>query len=538
MRVKRKAIIVSVVVLLLVFGGGLFARSYLASKKSQPANYYTIAAQRGTVEVVVSGSGSAKPAARKVVRAEVAGDVIAIFVEKGQRIEPGSTIALMRNDDLEVKVVEARADLRQAELKLQEMLHGAPAQSASPGVSAITTLASPASGRISSISVARGDEVRQGQVLAVITNTETITFEVRVTPPEAELVSAGDRAEIRMDGFDGALECVVQGVADFTISDGETWWTPVWIAVPGNTVLKPKMTGYAWIYGKGGTVNRPGTVLAPAEEKVVARVGAVVEEVLVREGSLVKEGELLFKFEKDALEIALESQLIALEKARARLDSAIKDRDALKIISPIGGVVVDLNVEVGDRLSKGDQVAVIADLDLMEVVINVDELEIAKLQLGQQVQVSVDALPNDVFNGIVSDISLEGTAKDGITTYPVTVKVNNPKQSIRSGMTASASIIVARRENVLVVPPEAVEIRGRRGVVQVLVDGQVETRLVEVGIVGLRAVEISAGLSEGEQVVVGSGTTSSAARGMFPTDSFRGMMPGIQPGSGGGLGRR
>ena len=99
-------------------------------------------------------------------------------------------------------------------------------------------------------------------------------------------------------------------------------------------------------------------------------------------------------------------------------------------------------------------------------------------------------------------VALEGDAGDGVTTFAVTIRVSNPEARLRSGMTAEAVITIERREGVLVVPAEAVQVRGNTGTVRVLVDGQVMPRLIEVGIAGTRLVEVIGGLEEGDRVAL------------------------------------
>jgi len=117
--------------------------------------------------------------------------------------------------------------------------------------------------------------------------------------------------------------------------------------------------------------------------------------------------------------------------------------------------------------------------------------------------VRLDALPGETFAGTLGSLSLEGVLKDGVTNYEIHITfAGDPR--LRAGMSVSASVQVARRENVLLVPVEAVYGAGRQASVQVMVNGRPEPRSVVAGLSNSTYTEILSGLSEGETVVTGS----------------------------------
>jgi HlyD family secretion protein len=117
--------------------------------------------------------------------------------------------------------------------------------------------------------------------------------------------------------------------------------------------------------------------------------------------------------------------------------------------------------------------------------------------------VRIDALPGEVFSGSVESLSMEGLVRDGATSYGVRVSLV-PDPRMRAGMSLTVSILVARRENVLLVPVEAVYGSSRDAAVRVLVDGKPVARSVVAGLSSNTLIEILEGLAEGDRVVTGT----------------------------------
>ena len=128
------------------------------------------------------------------------------------------------------------------------------------------------------------------------------------------------------------------------------------------------------------------------------------------------------------------------------------------ITSPISGTIIEKDAKQGDALTSGSTLCVIYDLSYLEMVINVDELQIGALSVGQKVQLTADAVTDKTYVGTVTRVSMKGSSSGGTTTYPITIRIDNT-DGLRPGMNANAEIVVAEAGNALVVPNAAV-IRG------------------------------------------------------------------------------
>lgn len=168
--------------------------------------------------------------------------------------------------------------------------------------------------------------------------------------------------------------------------------------------------------------------------------------------------------------------------------------------SPSTGVVAKVLVKEGDKVGIGQPLFEVFDNRNFQTRIMVDELDLPSIKKGQQAQIIVNAFPDKIFMGKVTDIGQEGETAQGVSSFPVTLTFEEIND-IRSGMTTEATIVTAVKEEALVVPIEAVSIVG--GKKTVLVEnafGMTETRVVEIGIYSNTMVEIVSGLEEGEKV--------------------------------------
>lgn len=154
----------------------------------------------------------------------------------------------------------------------------------------------------------------------------------------------------------------------------------------------------------------------------------------------------------------LEVSKTAYDKAKADRVRAAKNLNYAEIYSPIDGIVISREVEVGQTVVSNMNVAnlyTIADLDNMQVIGNVDEADIGQVKVGQNVTFSVDAYPDQLFDGKVTQVRLNPTTESNVVTYEVVVSAANPEHKLIPGLTANLTIYVMKQENVLLAPAKA-----------------------------------------------------------------------------------
>ncbi|MGZ8258081.1 MAG: efflux RND transporter periplasmic adaptor subunit, partial [Methylotenera sp.] len=169
----------------------------------------------------------------------------------------------------------------------------------------------------------------------------------------------------------------------------------------------------------------------------------------------------------------LDQSVQALKSARAQLDTARgqlrRDQTNLSysiIRSPVSGVVVDRVVDVGQTVAASFQtptlIKIAQDLSKMQIDSSFAEADIGNIKVGQQAKFSVDAFPNRNFEGLVKQLRLNPTVTSNVVTYDVVISVNNPEQILLPGMTAYVNIMVAKHDNVLLVPNAALRFRPKQ----------------------------------------------------------------------------
>ncbi len=189
-----------------------------------------------------------------------------------------------------------------------------------------------------------------------------------------------------------------------------------------------------------------------------------------------------------------------------------------KIVSPVNGIVVSRNVDVGQTVAASFQTPTLfniaQDLTKMQIDSSVVEADIGKINVGQPVEFTVDAYPEITFEGKVSEIRNAPIVVQNVVTYDVVVKVDNPELKLKPGMTANVSIIVSSKKDVLMIPNAALRFRPsemRKGAVEkgsgvwILEEGKPKRVKVSTGISDGSFTELVQGdIKEGQEVIVES----------------------------------
>lgn len=276
------------------------------------------------------------------------------------------------------------------------------------------------------------------------------------------------------------------------------------------------------------SVSGTGNISVINEEVITSEGNATVEEVLVAAGDTVEAGAELITFEDDELD---------------------------PITAPFAGEITALNVEAEDIVQMNSELVQVTDYGNLEMVVNVDELDVAKVQVGQTAVIDVNAISDKEFTGTVTSVAKESNDDSSSTTakYEVRITINEPV-GIKVGMTAEATITTEKKENVVTVPVAAIQKQGDQYYVLVpsedqtvapaeQEDGEESTttsaiqttqQTVEIGLQNDTVVEIVSGLAAGAEVVLPSLNTEnsnqqSGRNGMFPSGGFPGGNMGQRP---------
>ncbi|MBK9373005.1 MAG: efflux RND transporter periplasmic adaptor subunit [Holophagales bacterium] len=194
-----------------------------------------------------------------------------------------------------------------------------------------------------------------------------------------------------------------------------------------------------------------------------ARVELRNAELVLARAKKLLEAQLQAQSEYDTAKANRDGAAAAVEQSTAALRQAETNLAYTRILSPIDGVVVDRQYDIGQTVAASFQAPVLftiaQDLTKMQVLTNIDEADIGRVKEGQEASFSVDAFPDRPFRGRVSQIRLSPQTVQNVVTYPVLLDVANPELRLRPGMTANVSVPVDRRDDVLRVPNAALRFR-------------------------------------------------------------------------------
>ena len=224
----------------------------------------------------------------------------------------------------------------------------------------------------------------------------------------------------------------------------------------------------------------------------------------------------VLELQLDAAKASWETAKLNLEIAELSLESAeLNLEKAVVIVAPFDGVVADISITEGKEISTATLATpAISLVDTSEIEMRgfIDEIDIAMVQLGQEANIILDALPDEEIKGSVAFISPVGTTLAGVVSYDTTITLENPIAELRDGMSATAEIIIERRDDVLSIPNRYIRGTLENPIVVVLVDEQEEEREITLGLTDGINTEILSGLQEGEEVVL---PTSGERQGGF-----------------------
>lgn len=182
----------------------------------------------------------------------------------------------------------------------------------------------------------------------------------------------------------------------------------------------------------------------------------IVDTVYVSVGTSVNKGDSVFKMNGDDINNSISNQNLQIQQAQSDI---VSKQQAIKndtITASVGGTIAAVNYAQGQQVQSGKAVVTIIDQTKMQTIVAVDELDITKVKVGQKANITLDALPNSKFTGSVQKIATLGVTTNGVTTYNVTLSIDNPT-GIKVGMSTNASIVVSSKENVVMLPIEAVQ---------------------------------------------------------------------------------
>ena len=395
------------VVCVVIAGGVFLLKPKNASTTAVDPSYLEASPEVRDVSNTLSGTGTLNPANTYTVKSLVEGKVLTGEFEEGDVLDEGTVLYTLDSSDASTNFEKAEIAMQQAQRSYDKVV-----------------------------------------------DRQYVRAEVDGT---ASTLKGGQTAQVTLDGTFEQLDGTVTSVTGTdALSTGNLLTRTVTIAVQNAGGLTTAQAATASINGVSSIGS--ATFGYQAERTLTAQAAGTVTSIHVQEGQTVAENDILIELSGDDLTESIQSASETLRSAEISLQNLQDTMANYTVTSPISGTIIEKDAKVGDAVKSGDTLCVIYDMSYLEMVINVDELQISSLSVGQKVQITADAVQDKNYVGTVTRVSMKGASNGGTTTYPVTIRIDET-DGLRPGMNANAEIVVAEAANALTVPNAAI-VRG------------------------------------------------------------------------------
>ncbi len=478
MKKRSLWIVLAIVGAALIGGYFLWQRSQASSGVEE---LRTAVVERGSLQVVVSASGSIEPETQVALGFDMPGRVTEVLVEVGDTVRAGDPLARVDSEQLGLQVQQAQAALAMAEAQLAQVQAGARSEE----ISALEGSLQAAQAQVSAAAAAR-DQLEAGAT------------DAQIAAAEAQVAAAMMEQRMAQEAHDQTMKC-------YEMPDGSE-------ICPGLGTME-EQARYALHAANEGL------------EAAQAQLDALLEGA-AGQTRAAQAGVWAAAAQRDTMQAQLdlaqagatEEQAATVEagvaQARAALGLAELMLEHATLRAPFDGVIAAVSVTEGQLTGGGMPAMTLVDISRFHVAADVDEIDVAELAAGQPVEVTLDALPYVVLDGTIERIAPAaavamptglGMTTMGVVSYDMTVTLDETDAPIRAGMSANATVIVEELTDILLIPTWVVRIDRQTGQTYIyrrVGEGQTERVDVQLGARGNGVVQVFGGLEEGDVVVL------------------------------------
>jgi HlyD family secretion protein len=452
---KRLISIVLALVVVVGVGGIWYYQQQTNVAHAAAANLQTATVTRGTLVATVAGAGNINAPQETNLSFQLTGvPITTVSVKVGDKVKAGDVLAEEDNSDLQFALRSAQAQLSSAQANLSKLQQPPLAADVAADQAAVAS-------------------AQSAYNVAVNKNNHA---------PDQLL-----QAKAALDKADAALQ---QAQAAYNA----VAWRPSSQTQTQAAALASATSDYE---AAKATYNLALTDINDSAVKSAAQALSTAQDNLT-------------KLTQPATPQDIAVAQASVDSAQVAVDQANRNLDQAKIIAPFAGTVGAVNYVQGQLSPANTQSAVITlvNMDNLQTQITVSEVDITKVKVGQVVDMSFDALGGQSFPGKILSIGPVGTVTSGVVNYVVTVALTKPNAAVMPGMTATASITVDQRQDVLMVPNRAVKTQGNQHVVTLLFEGNQIPAIVKTGLTNDTNTEIlSASSANGQAVQLQEGDT-------------------------------
>lgn len=496
---------------------------------------HTQTASRGDIYETLSSSGTLEAKDTYSITSLIDGEVLEANFEEGDLVEKGQILYRIDSSSLQTQLDSANSTLERAQSKYQNTVSDyqeAAAQYQN------RTFPSKYTGYVKTLYVEAGDKVNTGTKIADIYSDKKMELKIPFLTKDAASMVVGDEAVVTLEETLETLTGNVTKIQEMeeVLTGGRlVRYVTIEVENPGGLSTSTAATAVV----NGVSCAAQATFEASVERELIYQLSesVTIENLSISEGDAVSEGQTVFTMTAESVEEILEKYKDSMEEQQDNVEQAKNSLDATSdkledyvITAPISGKVIQKNTKVGDnaKSDSSNAMALIYDLSSLTFSMSVDETEVSEVEVGQEVQVTADAFPDEVFTGVVTNVSLKSTSSQGVTNYPVTVLIEETK-NLLPGMNVDGEIIIDSAADVVMIPSGALQ-RGNRVYVK---DDTVTEKQEGAPAAGFRTVEVETGLISNDYVEILSGIEEGDEVYVAEEDSAMGAMNFMSPAMGG-----
>lgn len=475
----------------------------------------------------VTGSSVLMPNAEYTIVPMVTGEILEAPFEEGDTVTEGQLMYRFDSSDAEKDLESSRLGIQKNRLSYNDTME----------TIGNLNVTSTVSGTVREVKVQKGDSVNNGTQIATVYDDSNMEIRLPFNASEAGNISIGETAVLTLVGNGSTLYGTVSAISSAAQSAGgysSVRYVTIKVSNPGALTSSDSATAMI------GNIacNDVGTFEPVMDYEIVAKASGTVEDLYISDGDRVFAGSVVAVLDSTSAQTQKLNAEISMRDAELSLEKMQEKVDDYTITAPISGTVVTKNKKVGDKIegnnsSSDNTLALIYDMSSLYLELDIDELDIKKISVGQTATITADA-SDRIYQGTVENVSVSGTiGTNGVTTYPVKIRLTDFDDALLPGMNVEAEISIESASHVLTVPLSAIN-RGNTVYVKGEKTDQNDTApdgyytvTVTCGITNDSYVEILDGLSEGDVVYAPAQESSQQEMG------FPGM--GGMPGSGGGM---
>jgi len=496
------------IISLLIIGGGYLGYRNLTKNKNE-VQYTMAAVEKGTLIVSVSGSGQVTVLDQVDIKPKVSGDVTWIGIKTGQEVRQWQAILTLDDADIQKEIADAEWDLNQEKENYDDITINAERTlktAYEDGYTTVSTIFFKLSDYMKDLKDVLGTEQSEEEYISaykLILGSESLFIQKLLD----DYYQANDLFNKKFAFFrevykDGDRDTIYQLIDD---------------TLETTKVISQALESARHLYDAIMVENYKHFNIASHIDTMQPKIESDISSVYSNISSLQKI--------KDTIDDTNKATPKSIAVAQNNLQ---KKEDALEVLkenlsnyivrASFAGIITKVDVKKGDSVSSGTTLATLITKErIAEITLN--EVDAAKIKVGQKVTITFDAISDLSITGEVAEIDTIGTVSQGVVSYTVKITFDMQDERVKPGMSVSTEIITEAKQNVLLIPNSAVKSSNEADYVEVLDNpsGPPRQQPIQIGLTNDSSTEVIEGLKEGDQIIIRSisptGTQSQQSQG-------------------------